>query len=408
MQSMLDLWPALPIVIQGNRGMLRPQVANNIIAALEHHNRVCDIDMNYVPNMLLKKIRTMKMKDPFPVLTRLSLEHSSKDINAPPLPDSFLSGSAPQLQTLILEGIPFPALPRLLLTTHHLVTLILWRIPPSGYLSPEAMVTGLSALTNLQNLVLQFRCPRSRVDREHRLMPRIMRIVLPAVTSFDFKGDSEYVEDIVGQIDMPLLDQFLLTFFNQLIFDTPLLCHFISRTELFNAPHQVHLRFLPYVVQIILFRRERNIGHNTLSSDISCRPFDWQLSSASQVLNSALSHLTFEYLVISSQEHRKDDTENAEWLEVLRPFASVKDLVLRGGSLPLIAPAPEDLAGGRVTEVLPALQNLFIQSRRRPSESVKKAIGKFISARRISGRPVSVHHRVHYYQAYKLWEVGDQ
>jgi hypothetical protein len=208
---------------------------------------------------------------------------------------------------------------------------------------------------------------------------------------------------------MPLLDRFKLTFFNQLIFDTPLLCDFISRTESFKAPHPVSISFYNSIVDISLFPQQGNIHHRTLSSAISCSPLDWQLSSACQVFNSALSHLSFEHLEIYSfREHRKDDDpENAEWLEVLRPFASVKDLVLSGGSVPLVAPALEDLAGGRVTEVLPALQNLFVQSEQ-PSEPVKKAIGKFISARRLSGRPVNVHHRESRHQDYVLWEVGDQ
>jgi hypothetical protein len=84
MQNLLGLWPALHIVIKGDRGTSRPQVAKNIIAALKHHNRVCAIYIDDVPNMLLKKMRTMKMKDSFPVLTSLRLFHDSNYINAPP------------------------------------------------------------------------------------------------------------------------------------------------------------------------------------------------------------------------------------------------------------------------------------------------------------------------------------
>jgi F-box-like len=218
MQNALNLWPALPIVIRGRRGMSRPQVANNIIAALKHHNRVCDIDIDDILNTLLQKIWTMRMKNSFPLLTSLRLNHSSGNINAPPLPDSFLGGSAPRLQTLSLEGIPFPGLQKLLLSTRDLVQLRLWDIPPSGYISPEAIITGLSALTKFQKLHLGFRCPRSQAAREDRLLPRLTRIVLPTLTSFYFKGDSEYMEDIAGQIDTPLLDRLDITFFNQLTF----------------------------------------------------------------------------------------------------------------------------------------------------------------------------------------------
>jgi hypothetical protein len=85
----------------------------------------------------------------------------------------------------------------------------------------------------------------------------------------------------------------------------------------------------------------------------------------------------------------------------------VKDLVLDKHSIPLVAPALEDLAGESVTEVLPVLENIFLESRQ-PSESVKKAIRKFISTRRLEGRPVTVHYRGSWRQVYVVWEVGDQ
>ena len=74
---------------------------------------------------------------------------------------SFLGGSAPGLQTLWLDGIPFPELPMLLLTATHLNTLDLRNIPYSGYISPEAMVAALSVLTRLKSLQIGFEYPQS-------------------------------------------------------------------------------------------------------------------------------------------------------------------------------------------------------------------------------------------------------
>src|SRR5579863_4042389 len=220
-QNTLDIWPELPIVISGWGGMSNPQGANNIIAALKQHNRVCETNIYDIPNAFLKRMQAMKMSDPFSALTSLRLH--SLNINAPALPDSFLGGSAPRLQTLCLLGVPFPALPKLLLSTHDLVTLYLGKVPLSGYISPEAMVTGLSALTRLETLRLEFQFPRSRADRENRLLPRLTRIALPALTNLKFQGDGEYLEDIVANIDTPLLNQLHITFVNQFRFDTPLL-----------------------------------------------------------------------------------------------------------------------------------------------------------------------------------------
>jgi len=82
--------------------------------------------------------------------------------------------------------------------------------------------------------------------------------------------------------------------------------------------------------------------------------------------------------------------ENIQWLEMLRPFTAVNDLELHDSLVPLVAAALEELAVESVTDLLPALQNLFLQSPQ--SEPVNKAIGKFITARQLYGCPVAVHY----------------
>jgi len=84
------------------------------------------------------------------------LDISSRDEEAPVLPAEFLGGSAPRLQEIILSGIPYSALPTLLFSTSDLVKLDLFDIPPTGYISPEAMVTSLAGLPRLENLVIGF------------------------------------------------------------------------------------------------------------------------------------------------------------------------------------------------------------------------------------------------------------
>jgi hypothetical protein len=393
-QNTLDVWPELPMAISGRGGMSGPQDANNIIAALTHHSRVVKIDLDNVPNSVLKGLRAMEMTDPFSALTSLQLR--SRQTNAPALPDSFLGGAALRLQTLSLRGIPFPALPNLLLSTHDLVELNLLDIPLSGYISPEAMVSGLSALTGLKELLLEFRSPHplSRTDRENRLVPRLTRVVLPALTSASFKGDSEYLEDIVAQIDTPLLTRFRITFFNQLIFDTPSLRHFITRTEALRAFHRAQVAFREGEVNVGLYLRNGNSFRERLSSEISCRPSDWQLSSAAQFCASAFSSLpTLERLEIYIKRSWKDDMENSQWLELLHSFTSMKDLFLRDESIQHVVLALDQLARERVTEALPALQNIFLQGPQ-PWGPVEKAIGKFVAARQLSGHPVAVRHRV--------------
>src|SRR6266852_8667608 len=82
-----------------------------------------------------------------------------------------MRGSAPRLQYLRLERVPIPGLPKLLLSATDLVHLSLCRIPHSGYISPEAMVTCLSTLPRLKRLYLKFESPRSRQTAKANIRP---------------------------------------------------------------------------------------------------------------------------------------------------------------------------------------------------------------------------------------------
>ena len=91
------------------------------MAALEHSDRVYQIFLHGVTSSLLRRLASVT-KEPFPELTNLAL-CSSYDESMPLLPDSFLNRSAPRLLKFRLSGIPFTALPELLLSSHHLVNL---------------------------------------------------------------------------------------------------------------------------------------------------------------------------------------------------------------------------------------------------------------------------------------------
>ena len=186
----LDVWPPLPIAVvddgDGKWGV------DNFIAALEHNDRICQFDVWQVSSSQMEKVLAA-MQRPFPALTRLHLMVQSE------------GGTAPALQTLNLDSIPFPELGKLLLTTPHLVHLELWDIPHSGYISPEAMVTGLSAMTRLENLEFEFESPQSRPDRNTRRPPPQTRFLLPVLARFRFSGVSEYLEDFVAWFNAPLL-----------------------------------------------------------------------------------------------------------------------------------------------------------------------------------------------------------
>ena len=346
-----------------------------------------EIEFWGIPNSLMKKL--VAMKKPFPELTSLKLQSNHNTVLI--LPDLFLSGSAPRLHTLHLCGIPFLQLEKLLLP--NLVVLDLWSIPKSRYIPPEAMVNCLSSLTGLKYFDLRFRSPRSRHSGGTQRLPPHICVVIAALTTFRFKGNSEYLEDMVSWIDTPLLNHFDITFFNQLIFDTPLLCHFISRTEGIKAHYRANINFdhIPAAVKFSLQGRMNDTECLVLRILCPCTPPDWQLSSLAQFCSLSVPPLaTLEHLKILSYRPRwQDDIETTQWLELLNPFMSVKNLVISDELFPFVIPALQELAGERVTEVLPMLQNIHIEGLQL-SNHVMEAIRQFIAARQLSGHPVDI------------------
>ena len=126
-KDLLDVWPALPLIIYADdmdfssfTGM------DNIIAALGQSNRARQIFFQRLAGWQLEEVLAGAMRAPFPELTDLLL--TSNDDSPPVITDSFLDGSAPRLQYFRLYSIPFPGLPKLLLSATHLVKLSLSRI----------------------------------------------------------------------------------------------------------------------------------------------------------------------------------------------------------------------------------------------------------------------------------------
>ena len=381
----LDVWPPLPIAIRGYWDATLG--VNNILAALEHNDRICELQLLDVPSSQLEKVLA-GMQQPYSALTCLHLQ--ARDETAPVDPNLFLGGTAPRLRTLTLERISFPRLTKLLLSTTHLVYLDLWEIPRSGYISPEAMVTCLSLLTRLESLDIAFESPQSFTLRRSRRPPPPTRTLLPII-KLRFKGVSEYLEDLVARIDAPLLDKCHITFFHQLIFDTPQLAQFISRTPKFKTHDEARVFFSAWAVSITTSQT----SNGALELAISCKQPDWQLSSLAQLCSSSLSQILIpmmEHLYIRSGLPRgrwQDDIESSQWLELLHPFTAVKGLYASREIAPRIAPAIQELVGERVTEVLPALRGLFLEEPF-PSEPVQEIIGRFVAARQLADHPIAV------------------
>ena len=387
-KSTLDVWPALPLVIDASVGVdedleVVPGM-DNVVAALEQSNRVCQVKLHVGPGLAEELGEILAaMQVPFPELTQFELADGMEGLDdlMPVIPDSFLGGSAPRLQSFQLFGFSFPGLPNLLLSATHLVELCLYSIPHSGYISPEAIAAALSVLSNLEILQISFPLTESRPVSESPSLSIPKRSILPALSGLAFQGVTGYLEQLVIRIDTPRLHGMDIRLFNQI--GTPRLAQFINRTSL-GAGDKAYVDF-----------HDDQFSAKVKTFEIlnSCSEPDQQLSSIAQFYNPLRSLSTVERLDISCQCHRRvwknDAIQNTLWLQLLLPFTAVKEFRLSRALVPSIAATLNELVGSRIIEVLPSLQNILVD---RPEQSgaLKETFGHFVAARQLYDRPVRV------------------
>ena len=381
----LDVWPALPLIIVDILALS----SSNITAALGQNKRVREVDLRIRSWQLEEVLAPMQV--PFPELTDLQLWSYGE--TPPVIPDSFLGGSAPRLRSLTLHSIPFPGLPKLLLSATRIVELHLYGIPHSGYFSPQAIVDPLSVLSNLETLHLEFQSPQSRPNWEIQSLSS-PKSILPSLAKFRFCGVTEYLEQLVTHVDTPQLYQMEIIFFNQISFDCPRLARFIYCTPRLMALDEAHVQFDNSTASVTLGTRTSKFISGFLRIDISFREPNRQLSSIEQICNSCFYPLSaVEDLYI---DHRylvwmNEAIEDTLWLQLLLPFTAVKNLFLSKDIAPGIADALRELVGHRITEVLPSLQNIFVNWLEQ-SGSFQETIGQFVVARHLSGssHPIAI------------------
>ena len=191
-------------------------------------------------------------------------------------------------------------------------------------------------------------------------------------------------------IDAPLLDKLAIILFHRLVFTTPKLTEFISRTPKFEPHNEALVVFSEQGVSVTLLQTFEGL----VELGISCKHSEWQLSSLAQVCSSSFPRALFAtvehlYLLENGFRDWQDDIENSQWLEVLHLFTAVKGLYISSEFTPRIAPALQELVEERVTEVLPTLQSLFLEEPL-PSRLVRTAIEDFVAARQFAGHPIAV------------------
>jgi hypothetical protein len=395
----LGIWPDFPIAINywGPTRLTSPMEEDDVIAALEHPDRVCRIKLQ-ITGPQLEKMATVLHKPSFPVLTYLDI--GSRDVihegaPVPVLTGGFLGGSAPCLEEITLNLISFPALLPFLSSAKNLIKLNLYNVPPAGYISPDALVACLAELPRLDTLCFDFKLAGVRLRQTHP--PPITRTILPALTQFHCPGANGYLEDLVAQIDCPELETITASYIDPVDdFQVAQLLKFINRS--------VGPSVSPFVPTIV-----RLYNGGSVLIDMYCRPNhpkgeDWdpamisiyfrdselQVSHIAPALNrfslgfSAILS-TIAYLSLVAEDRRLEEgTADVEWLHLFCTFSAVQTLHVSLELAGHVALELEAIPAERVTEVLPSLCLIYLESQ--PASSLKK----FVAARELSDRPVIV------------------
>jgi len=186
------------------------------------------------------------------------------------------------------------------------------------------------------------------------------------------------MEDVVSQIDTPILDTFHVVFFNQVVFDIPHLSHFIWRAKNLKPYRRVSVFF---DIHAVFINVQRTLSFEGLKLGVMC---DGQASPLMPIIPG------IEWLVIEESRDGEVDIDRAQWLEFLHRFIAVETLSLSMRLVSFIMPVLTEEVQV-VPEILPALRDLILHGSQSFPESVlQDVIEPFITARQILGHPVVV------------------
>src|SRR6266404_583392 len=405
----LKFWPlTMPLTINYPLRSLLPSPIDkvNIAVALKRSRRVHHIEV-FASFTFLRKVVTI-MRKSFPALTHLELGWDYKGIfeDVPVLPKGFLNKSAPCLQYLCLESFLFPEVPTFLLSSHNLVTLKLKKIFRNSFISPEAMVECLSGMTRLKTLSISFYCDDIDAFDQERTRPDLpTQIVLPSLIHFDYDGCSGYLENLVAQIDTPLLITLEITYHSDQIQNSHL-SRFISHTENLKS-----YQFSSVQAWFWISEHEDNIvklscpqgkyPQASLSISLPRKVYlDLQLTNSFiGQLDMMFSNVNHLFLNGNSVHSSSIGDTDPEWLSFFRLFPAVKELRLSGGMGEEIVSVLEGTTEEMIPEILPALHVIWLDDENEDYEeedyNEQMELGpmdlrQFHSLRQRSGHPVTI------------------
>jgi hypothetical protein len=381
--------PPLPLVIRySDRTRTITRKDEGIMyLGLQQHDRVRRVDLQAPSSKLRMWLEPMNKL--FPMLGDLFLSSTTMDSEemSQVLPELL---QAPNLRHLSLHGIGLSKGLSLPSSTTALSTLSLTHIQESCYFPPGLLVTHLQVLPHLEALSIGFTTPIAFPSDEGELLSALIPpVTLPTLKWFTFRGEDVYLDNLVAQINTPLLKQLNLTLLFDLDFTLVNLTDFIRRTERFECP-DARLIFNKDGAFIDAGYNERR-GIGRLSLHVNCEPLDWKIYSAAQVCSAlgkalpTVEELTLDLNSYGMRLNWEESVNGMVWHDLLLPFISVKKLRI-GPSLTLVlSRSLGKVAGGLVLELLPELEELEVELKMGHS---KNAFSLFVESRESVARPV--------------------
>ncbi len=269
-----------------------------------------------------------------------------------------------------------------------------------SFISPEAMVECLSGMTRLKTLSILFHNDNRTInpfDQERTRPDLPTRVILPSLIDFRYNGCSEYLENIVAQIDAPLLITLGISFHSDQI-QTSQLSRFIGHTEniKFNQFSHVEASFWISDDDSVVVELGSPQGKCPKASLSISPPPRHQVTDMANLFGQLVTTFSnVNHLFIGGYDFYDDgDMDNAEWLPFLRLFPAVEALHLSGVVGAVVVSALKGTTEETVTEVLPALHLIWVDNEEEDCDELKGVgsvlLRQFLSLRQRSGHPVTV------------------
>ena len=325
------------------------------------------------------------MDENFPILEHLALSRLFS-VDCPPLtlPKGFL---APNLLHLDLFEIGLSKRLRVFTSTVSLVTLALRRIQSYSDFRPRLLVARLRSLPLLEELTISFPTLISHLSTERELLGETgAPITLPSLKILTFRGvGAYYLESLVAQIRVPLLERLYILPLNQIAFALPHLCYLINITEAFKLPTAM-VHFNCNMVGLSFHHDGFHLGAPFLLS-VMCGPVDRQIDFAAQICHaliptlSGVRTLLLSYREISTEmRNGPNGVVNATtWHDLLRTFIGVKKLHIYHGLMEEVSHALQVDEVASDPSFLPKLRSICAK---------RNLFTSFIYTRQVMYRPV--------------------